>query len=438
MATTTHPRPVLHGALRTGLATQPLSLKRNAFWTTLGNGTYAAAQWLQIALIAHLGTTADVGHYALAVALSAPVFMFFNLQLRPIQATDSIQRHSFGEYLGLRLVSSACALMVVASLAFATGATVQAIVLTILVGLFKTVESVSDIYQGLLQQCERMDYVGRSLVLKSALILGSFAGVYYATHSLLCGVAAMLAAQLAGALLYDIRASYRTVHGVSNSWRNVLHTMLRAEWDRNKLVSLTVRAFPLGLAMMLISLYSNLPRFVLNKYTGASGVGIFAAITYLPMIGSLLMTAIGTAVSPRLSQYALRNHAAYRTLLSRLAGGAALLGLFGIAASCLCGGFLLKHMYGPAYAANANVLVWVMISGALSYIGSAFGFGATALGRFKGQPWIVAIATVVLLSSSLVLVPARGLEGAAMSLALSSVISLAGFAGLVIWKRHER
>src|SRR6267142_2141166 len=85
----------------------PLSLKRNAVWTLGGNAMYAASQWSQIAVIAHLGSALDIGHYAFALALSTPVFMLANLQLRQIQVTDSLRRRSFGDYLGLRLVTVA-------------------------------------------------------------------------------------------------------------------------------------------------------------------------------------------------------------------------------------------------------------------------------------------------------------------------------------------
>src|SRR5690349_22697168 len=82
------------GAGSQSAASRPVearSLKTNAVWTIAGNGVYAANQWLQVAIIAHLGTTVDVGHYALIMGICAPVFMLANLQLRAIQATDSIQ-----------------------------------------------------------------------------------------------------------------------------------------------------------------------------------------------------------------------------------------------------------------------------------------------------------------------------------------------------------
>lgn len=418
---------------------KPLSLKRNAFWTMVGTGTYAAAQWLQIAIIARTGSSADVGHYALALGVCTPVFMFFSLQLRQIQATDSLRKYSFADYLGMRLLCSACAFTIVCIAAFSLCRSASIVGLTVLLGLFKVVESVSDIYQGLLQQHERMDYVGRSLVVKSGLVLSAFGSIYYGSHSLLCAVAAMVGAQITGLLVYDVRASYRTTRARrSESWLPILRTMAVANFRPATLRRLGLRALPLGIAMMLISLYANLPRFVLNKYVGASGVGVFAAINYISMIGGLLVTAVGTAFAPRLSQYAQGNKPAYRHLLGRLVLLGAVLGCIGVAGSLLFGSKLLYLLYGAEYARHADVLVWIMVGAGLSYVSSGFGFGATALGRFAGQPWIVSIATAVLFLSAMVLVPSHGLIGAAIAIGISTLTCLCGYMALVFWNYDDK
>ncbi|MBV8827615.1 MAG: hypothetical protein JO108_00145, partial [Acidobacteriaceae bacterium] len=91
----------------------PVSLKRNAAWVLAGNGTYAACQWMQVAVLAHAGTSRDVGRYALAFAIATPIFMLANLQLRSIQATDTARRYTLGHYVALRLVTCFLGLLAV-------------------------------------------------------------------------------------------------------------------------------------------------------------------------------------------------------------------------------------------------------------------------------------------------------------------------------------
>jgi len=73
-----------------------LSLPRNVTWSAVGNVTYAATQWGMLIILAKLGTPEMVGQYALGLAVTGPVFMLANLQLRVIQATDTRESHTFG------------------------------------------------------------------------------------------------------------------------------------------------------------------------------------------------------------------------------------------------------------------------------------------------------------------------------------------------------
>jgi O-antigen/teichoic acid export membrane protein len=411
----------------------PLSLRLNALWATVGTAAYALAQWVQIAMIAHFGTATDVGQYSLAMAICAPVFLFFNLQLRPIQATDAHRSYSFPEYLALRLLSSSAAFAVVAACACFRSR--SAALITLAVGLFKGFESVSDIYQGLLQQHERMDAVGRSLLLKSTLILMGFGIAYYGTHNLLLAASVSVSTQLAGLLLYDMRAAHLASSGRPYAgWRAAFRGVGRPQFERTRLLQLTRHALPLGFSVMLGSLYSNLPRFVLNKYVGVRGVGIFSAIGYLPMIGSLLVTALGTAAAPRLSQYARANRSGYFILLGKLLLFAAILGLSGLVGSMLLGQRILRLLYGAEYARQTAVLSWTMLAASLNYLTSCLGFGVTALGRFKAQPWIMAVAIVVFFAFASVLVPEYGLTGAAIASAASTLASLFGYLVLLFRK----
>jgi O-antigen/teichoic acid export membrane protein len=92
---------------------------------------------------------------------------------------------------------------------------------------------------------------------------------------------------------------------------------------------------------------------------------------------------------------------------------------------------VLLTFYGPEYARHTDVLNWCMLGAAFLYIGSTFGYAATARGRLTGQPWVVAGSCAVLLGCSMVLVPTYGLVGAAISTAIASLGNLLGFVFIV-------
>lgn len=409
-----------------------VSLKKNAIWTMLGNGFYAGTQWLQIAFVAHLGNSSELGYFALALGFCTPVFMLCNLQLRQLQATDACRQYAFGEYLALRLVTSGVASTVLIVVAFCSGSIKGALLIVAMTG-YKAVESISDIYQGLLQQRERMDYVAGSFTVKGLFVLAALGLTYYWTRSLVWAVLSMLGAQLLTLIIYDLRAVTLFVPGRGRTARPKLPiSAQRPIWNRITLRSLCIRALPLGIAMMLISLYASVPRFVLSKYAGSGAVGIFAAISYVSMIGGMIVTAVGTAIAPRMSEYAETDKAAFYGLLTKLVGLAGGLGACGIAITVGAGHWLLTKLYGVEYSNHGDTLLWSMGAATLSYLTSAFGFSATALGRLKAQPWVVAVSTLVLICASALLVPSYGLVGAAMATLASSSVSLCCFVLLVL------
>src|SRR6266849_2996333 len=77
-------------------------LRNNIFWILLGRGVQAASQWGILIVLAKLGSVEMIGRYTLALAITAPVILFFELKLREVQASDANDRHHFREYLSLR------------------------------------------------------------------------------------------------------------------------------------------------------------------------------------------------------------------------------------------------------------------------------------------------------------------------------------------------
>ena len=86
-----------------------LSLRKNFSWTLAGNIIYAACQWGMLIILAKLGSAEMVGQFALGLAITAPIIMFADLNLRHVQATDAQEEYHFRDYLGLRLITTSLA-----------------------------------------------------------------------------------------------------------------------------------------------------------------------------------------------------------------------------------------------------------------------------------------------------------------------------------------
>jgi O-antigen/teichoic acid export membrane protein len=168
---------------------RPLTLRHNFSWTLTGNTVYAASQWGILVLLAKIGNPEIVGQFTLGLAVTAPIFMLTNLQLRAIQATDATQRFRFNDYLGLRLLGTGIALLIVLGITL-LGYRQETGLIILLIALAKALESFSDVVYGLLQQHEQMDRVAISLMLRGVFSLVSLGvGLYLTHHGPLCCLA---------------------------------------------------------------------------------------------------------------------------------------------------------------------------------------------------------------------------------------------------------
>lgn len=421
-----------------------LSLRRNFSWTLLGNVVYAGCQWGILIILAKLGSPEIVGRFALGLAITAPIIIFANLHLRAVQATDAKREFFFSDYLGLRLATTLLSLLVILGFTLVNGYQWETATVIMLVGLAKAFEAVSDVYYGLLQQHERMDRIAKSMLIKGPLSLIALGIAIYMTGSLIWGVFWLAVAWAVVLFGYDIRSGSFILNAppeVSNNktTSNIAFVgELRPRWTIKVLRKLTWLALPLGLVMLLVSLNANIPRYFIEHYFGERELGIFAAMAYLMVAGTTVVNALGESASPRLAKYyAMRNVIAFRNLLFKLMGIGAVLGLLSVFTVLLAGREILTLLYKNEYASQIDVFVWIAIAASINYIASFLGYGMTAARYFRVQIPLFALVVITLIISSFLLIPTRGLTGAAIALAIAAIINATASLFVVLDALHS-
>jgi O-antigen/teichoic acid export membrane protein len=412
----------------------PLSLRANFSWTFVGNVVYAGCQWGMLSALAKLGTPEMVGRFSLGLAITAPVIMFTNLQLRAVQATDARREYAFADYLGLRLVMTTLALVIIAVITLVTGYSPETTLVILVVGLAKAFESISDVFYGLLQQRERMDRIAKSMIIKGLLSLTVLSALVYLTRSVLWGTVGLALTWALVLLTYDIRSG-ALILGQST---DAPDESLKPRWMMGVLVRLARLSLPLGIVMMLISLNTNIPRYFVEAYWGERELGIFAAMAYLLVAGSTVVNALGQSASPRLAKYyAGGDRDAFRGLLIRLVGICMLLGIAGALVALVAGRDIMTLLYSPEYSWQGNTLIWVMIAAGFWYIASVFGYGATAARRIRYQPLALGVVVAVSLGANYLLVPRHGLLGAAFSMVAASIAGVIAYFSLLMMRTGQ-
>lgn len=408
---------------------QRLSLKVNFLWTATGNVVYAGCQWAIIVVLARLGSAEHVGQFALALAVTAPVVLFANLQLRAIQATDARGDYHFGDYLALRLATLFVAISVLTLVAFASGDGTAVSWTILAIGLAKAFESVSDIFYGLLQRQERMDRISKSMIMKGVLSLAAVSATLYVTGSVFWSAAAMAATWAMLLVLYDMRSGALVLTGRANvSSMLASHFIEQRPWEqRRKLAALARLGIPMGLVTMLISLNTNIPRYFIEHYLGTRELGVFAAIAYLMSVGTVVVSALGQSAGPRLAKhYTTSGIGEFRALLGKLVLLGAALGIAGVVVAVVAGEPFLTLLYGREYGEQSQLLFWLMMAAGVNYVASFLGWGMMAARRLHVQAPLYLLLSVIIVGASGLLIPAVGLIGASLAILVANLVQLAG------------
>jgi O-antigen/teichoic acid export membrane protein len=395
------------------------SLRSSFRWTFVGNTIYAACQWGMLSVLAKAGSPAIVGQFALGLAIAAPVFMFTNLQLRAVQATDARSEFEFADYFTLRVLASAIGLLIVAAIAWFLHYDPATRLVVLLVGVSKTVESLSDVVAGLLQKRERLDQIAISLIIRGALSLAAFGVAFLSTHNPAAAVAALIMVWGGVFLLYDVPCAL-AAHGKRERFFRSRAT---------ELGNLFVVSVPLGVVMTLISLNTNIPRYVLVKYLGEADLGVFAAMAYMLVALNLVVNALGQSATARLARmFAAGDIPGFRAMMRKFVLFGVLILLIGPPLAALFGRPLLTALYRPEYGQKVSVFTMMIVTAGLNAIGSFLGYGATAARSFQMQVPVVGLATLAAAAFSFVLVPKFGLMGAAEALLISALVLVLGYA----------
>ena len=77
-----------------------MSLRKNFFWMISGRIGFAVSQWLVVVFIARLSSPEKLGEFTYAIAVTSPVIMFTELNMRAYMVTDAQEKISIFRLLG--------------------------------------------------------------------------------------------------------------------------------------------------------------------------------------------------------------------------------------------------------------------------------------------------------------------------------------------------
>ncbi len=325
-----------------------ISLKKNFAWTWFGNVVYLGTQWAMLVVLTKIGSLETVGQFFLGLAITTPVIIFSQMQLRETLVTDATGEFHLMDYFLSRIILTIGALAGISIWLFLMKYQDDLVNIALLIALSKSFESISDIAYGKFQKDGRMDYIAISMIIKGILTLTVFSWFLFQTKNLNYAIASMAAINLAMLLFFDgfnfFAFSKQEIRGYV--------------WKFSSFSSLCRTAFPLSIVSGLTSFSGNVPRYFLQYFSGKEAVGMFSVASVpLNFVTSIQMAVGQTIMAKAAEHYQSGNEEGFNRLSWKMTLICLSTGVFFSFIFFLWGREMMCLLFSPAYIPAVTPLV---------------------------------------------------------------------------------
>ncbi|MFZ4106899.1 lipopolysaccharide biosynthesis protein [Flavobacterium sp.] len=389
-----------------------LDNRKNFYWTILGSIFYALSQWLILTILAKKNQIEYIGQYAIAIAITTPIATFLWLNLKALLATDKQNEFKINDYFNARLLLSILGLVLTIAIAILLKYNIEIKFLIVLIAISKCVEGLSDISYGQFQSEGKTYKMGLSFIFRGIIMIVLFYSLLHFFSNRLLPFIAIPFSTIIVFLVYDSRSELKNRFSFKM-------------FNHHSIFRLVKLGLPLGLYILFYNLFTQVPRFLLEKQEGFKVVGIYTGIYVLVMTGVVFGNSLIDVIMPKLaSDFSAKNfNQFYRLFFSVLA----LIIVVFIAGILFCyffGSPLLSIIYSDSYSEFAYLLYPAIFLMILELITKLFFCVLVIFRKIKIQAYLYIFNVLVMIPLCYYCIGKFGVSGAFYSQALVTAIQL--------------
>ena len=399
-------------------ATQPLSTAVNALWNAIGCFFYLGCQWATTVLVVVLSSNySNSGLLAFAMSVGNIFSSIALFKVRTYQVSDITYRYTILDYGAFRIATIATSAIITIIYLLFTSNNESFVFISLIYLLFKADEAFSDVLYGTVQRHERMDYIGKSQILRGFATLIGFVGILALTKQLFAAIACMALLCILVTVLYDRRNALRF---------EVPDSVL----DKSKLIELAKACVLPMLSSVFANSIVSVARQEYGILQGEELLGIYASIAtpavLIQVAGSYLYSPLYGKLAATLQRGGVR---AFKRQFSKLLCFIFIIMIAIVIALSLLGAPLLLKLYGEGIADYLYIFPCVL--GATAAMGLLFYINDMLI--VLRDKYTQVFSNLVGLATSSALVPPLvaflGMNGVNISVILG--ITLSAFIGLI-------
>ena len=387
--------------------------RRDYLWNTVGVGAWGMVFPVLTVVATQLAGTEQAGRFSMAFAAGTLLMFLSNYGVRNFQVSDIDEHSSFASYQVNRWITSILALVVGLLYCTIRDYGPSMLMLSMGVYVYKVVDGLADVYEGRLQQADKLYLAGISQALRSVAAMAAFSALLLLTRSTAIAAVGMAVAAVATLILVSIPLA-------------LLETEPSRPWKMDEVGGLFRHCFPLFSALFLFNLIESLPKFAMEGMLSYDNQLYFNAL-FFPAQGILL--AAGFMYKPQLLRLANiwsnpRRRKRFDLIVLAMVGVIALI----TAGTLLFMGWLgipvMSFMYGVDFE-NYRTAAYLMI--AAGGVSAAIDFLYAIITVLRHQesatkPYLITFAFALVVPTALIWV--MGLGGAVIGYLASMVLLL--------------
>lgn len=412
------------------------TVQQNMLFNTVGSLIYYVCQWLISVIIVRVSGFGDAGLLSLAMSATAAPAIVGLFNVRSYQVSDMDGQYTDREYMRSRVYTNGLSVVACLLVVLYYGYSLdKAIIIMSFMG-FKVVEGMADVYYGIDQKNERMDYAGISLTIRGIgsvviffaafIIVGNvslimmsdtqpISDTMFVTVRLLISIVAMSLFSLGVVLFYDRRKVKRYVE----------ETPIDKAVMRKQVKSLLITCFPLAVVAFLNNMSLTIPKLYLEQFFGEKVMGIYSSVASPTIVIQLAATTLFAPLIPPLTVEF--NNGNKKNFLSGLKKFALLIGAITIAA--LIGSKLLAHwglvlLFGTDIEPYVYLFIPVIIVSILIAINASMFSVCTLIRAIKSQYLIGGFGILAAVIGSLTIVKEYSMDGVVWALVATLLVQI--------------
>lgn len=405
---------------------QNVSTEKIYLWNLIGNLAFSGSSVLFTLIVTRLTSPIEADSFSLAYGIAAILVVVGMFQVRSYQATDVSFRHSFTSYFLARCIS--LTLMVLVFFPYLSISKIdlnerEKVAIIALYVLFRTCEAISDLFQGLFQQHERLDIAGKSMTIRYTFSTIFLFILLYTTKSLVSSLTLLVVLNFLFVMGYDfVKArSFERIDFSSIKFKSLLVDAC----------SILKNCIPLFISGFLLAYIFNEPRIAIDMEIRLGhlieGTQRDYNILFMPVFFMSLFILI---LRPLTTQLAIfwkdKEYKRFDGIIVKLLVIILGLGFVLTLVAYFIGTPILSVVFGLDLNRYKETLAILVFSGILYSIGIVFGDVMTVLRR---QSYLLPVYLLMFVASKLTnlqFVQRSGLFGASLSFLLVMVVYFIG------------